>query len=143
LRNDVTNTVCEISSSLGGLQPFHRKSTCSAQLTLGHCVVHIWSLSPQNRGERNARSPPCGDRGWDPTASLSGQLRPTSSTSPQSRDTTPCRMTELTLYSHVRYKENRGPQHVRAYDCVSRPGYLTRAVSPDSERDQITVFQSP
>ena len=32
----------------------------------------------------------------------------------ESGDTTPCRMTGVTLHSHVRYAENRGPQHVRA-----------------------------
>ena len=32
-----------------------------------------------------------------------------------SGDTTPGRMTGVTLHGHVRYEENRGPQHVRAY----------------------------
>jgi hypothetical protein len=81
-------------------------------------VVQIWSRSPQNRRERTPRTPPCGDCGWDPAASLSGQLRPSFFTSPRSGDTNPCKTTGVTLHSHVRYKENGGPQHVRAYDFV-------------------------
>ena len=30
----------------GGLRPFHQKSTCLTQLTLGPCVVHIWTRNP-------------------------------------------------------------------------------------------------
>ena len=43
-----------------GLRPFHEKSTCLKQMTLGPYVVESWSLTPQTWGERNPRSPPCG-----------------------------------------------------------------------------------
>jgi len=32
----------------GGLRPFHQKSSCLTQLTLGPCVVQIWSRYVQN-----------------------------------------------------------------------------------------------
>ena len=32
--------------SHSGLRPFHRKSTCTTQITLGPDVAHIWSHSP-------------------------------------------------------------------------------------------------
>ena len=53
------------------------------------------------------------------------------STNKSSGDATPCRMTGVTLHSHVRYKENRGPQHVRAYIT---PVILHGVVSPEQTR---------
>ena len=44
-----------------------------------------------------------------------------------SGDTTPCRMTGVASLSHVRYKESRGPQHVRAY-LAGRPSSLHPAL---------------
>ena len=37
----------------GGVRPFHQKSTCPKQLTLGPCVVQIWSRAPRNSAGSN------------------------------------------------------------------------------------------
>ena len=42
-----------------GLRPFHQKSTCVTQSTLGSYAVQIWSRNRQFQVERNPRSPPC------------------------------------------------------------------------------------
>jgi len=58
-----------------GLRPFHQKSTCITQLTAGPYLVQIWSRStPQNRGERNPRSPPCGYPHGQEVAKVQGYL---------------------------------------------------------------------
>ena len=42
----------------GGARPFHQKSTCLTQFTLGPYVLQIWSRDPCPR-QRNSRTPPC------------------------------------------------------------------------------------
>ena len=45
----------------GGSRPFHQKSTCLTQLSLGPYLVQIWSRNtPKNRSQRNPRTPPSG-----------------------------------------------------------------------------------
>ena len=45
----------------GGLRLVHQKSTCTTQFRAlcGANLVSRWSRSPQNRGERKSRTPPC------------------------------------------------------------------------------------
>ena len=43
-----------------GLRPFHQKSICITQWTLGPYVVHIWSCNPPKLCEQNSRCPSCG-----------------------------------------------------------------------------------
>ena len=42
----------------GGMRPFHRKSTCLARLSLGPCVMQIWSRNPQNFRQGDPRALP-------------------------------------------------------------------------------------
>ena len=46
----------------GGERPFHQKSTCLTQLTLGAYWCKFGHVSPRILGERNLRTPPCGLR---------------------------------------------------------------------------------
>ena len=43
LRRDVRVHLDELHLPHGGVRPFHQKSTCITQLTLGPCVVQNWS----------------------------------------------------------------------------------------------------
>ena len=44
----------------GGVRPFHQKSTCLTQLSLGPCMVQIWPRCCHFPGERKPRTSPCG-----------------------------------------------------------------------------------
>jgi len=45
---DQSSGVCRDESPHGGVRPFHQKSTCVTQLTLGPYVVQIWSRHGRN-----------------------------------------------------------------------------------------------
>ena len=51
----------------------------------------------------------------------------------ESGDTTPCRMTGVTLHSHVRYTENRGPRDI---------GPHVTGLYPQSEGSLMTSFSA-